>query len=805
MTDVVTRLIVRADGSLATLDRFEKGMGDAGRATDYASGAVASFEKRMEAARAATERGLAVSTQSVARKSQEERAWEKWSATVDRTTGLRIRLEREAATAAAAAANAVNLGYASQEQALNTLMALERRHTAQLSAHIAAENNVAIAYNRTAQAADQAAASTARLSAANQNSQQYRGASNFNTANVAAQFQDVGVTAAMGMSPLMIALQQGTQLSAVLGGQGLTGVVKTLSAAFASILSPVSLLTIGVVALAAWGIQAFMNIANQGKAATRTLEDHKKWLDDLLVGYDAVAKAADRAATSAERMPEGVVRSDLQANLLEQEIASKALETRIQSARTQIEETAKFLQQTVDIGNSVGDGTAAIDAGLAQIQQIEELGLSSKNTAAELDQVMVAAIELYRSIDDPAIREMAKSFYDLALELRGVQAQAASTQAALAALANMDVQIKIQASTDSAVAAIDQLARLAPELRSAREQAQDALNSAIGSAPDAIIRQAAQTQYQQTIAALDEQDRRRAAEDAARKGATSGAKTIDKWSGNVDQFQQRIASQRMEIELLGQSTYEVERQKAAFDLLNQAKQSGIPITAEVNDQINLMSAEYASATVHLERMNQAANDNAAIWSQAQDGVSGIIKTWARGGDILENISSKLLNIGDMLVDMAVRDLFGGAFGGTGGMGGGGAGGGLFGWLGGLLGFSNGGSGVVGGAGSGTYSPGAPDNTLFVAKAQRGEPFAFGRQAVTGIGGASNGGTMHVSVGVTVDDDGKVQAYVKSISRQEAQAAAAAGTQVAVAQANKSAPASVAKYQQQRAGADYRTM
>ena len=38
----------------------------------------------------------------------------------------------------------------------------------------------------------------------------------FNTGNIAAQFQDIGVTAAMGMNPLQIALQQGTQLSAIL-------------------------------------------------------------------------------------------------------------------------------------------------------------------------------------------------------------------------------------------------------------------------------------------------------------------------------------------------------------------------------------------------------------------------------------------------------------------------------------------------------------------------------------------------------------------------------------------------------------
>src|SRR5690606_12662103 len=62
--------------------------------------------------------------------------------------------------------------------------------------------------------------------------------------NIAAQFQDIGVTAAAGMSPMIIALQQGTQLSAAMTG-GLGNLVRGLAQVF----SPVSLLTIGLVGL----------------------------------------------------------------------------------------------------------------------------------------------------------------------------------------------------------------------------------------------------------------------------------------------------------------------------------------------------------------------------------------------------------------------------------------------------------------------------------------------------------------------------------------------------------------------------
>ncbi len=85
--------------------------------------------------------------------------------------------------------------------------------------------------------------------------------SSFNTANIAAQFQDIGVTAAMGMSPIQIALQQGTQLSAVFNDLKRDGqsVGSTLASAFASVVSPISLVTIGTIAA---GVALFQYISS---------------------------------------------------------------------------------------------------------------------------------------------------------------------------------------------------------------------------------------------------------------------------------------------------------------------------------------------------------------------------------------------------------------------------------------------------------------------------------------------------------------------------------------------------------------
>lgn len=75
----------------------------------------------------------------------------------------------------------------------------------------------------------------------------------FNTANIAAQFQDIGVTAAMGMNPLIIAMQQGTQIAAIMNS--MASPLAGLKAAFVQVLNPISLMSIALVGVVAAGLQ----------------------------------------------------------------------------------------------------------------------------------------------------------------------------------------------------------------------------------------------------------------------------------------------------------------------------------------------------------------------------------------------------------------------------------------------------------------------------------------------------------------------------------------------------------------------
>lgn len=115
------------------------------------------------------------------------------------------------------------------------------------------------------------------------------GAGAFQTANVAAQFQDIAVTSAMGMSPVQIALQQGTQLAAVIGT--MERPTAGLLTAFRSLISVQSLVTIGAVAASAAAIQWLTSSRKEVRTLDDALAAHKENIETLTARYGALGEA----------------------------------------------------------------------------------------------------------------------------------------------------------------------------------------------------------------------------------------------------------------------------------------------------------------------------------------------------------------------------------------------------------------------------------------------------------------------------------------------------------------------------------
>ncbi|MBB6299901.1 phage tail length tape measure family protein [Rhizobium leucaenae] len=116
--------------------------------------------------------------------------------------------------------------------------------------------------------------------------QNERSARPWQTANITAQFQDTFVSALGGQKPLTVGFQQGMQLADSLqtfgGGKD---AIKGIAAGFASLVSPVQLVTVGLVAGAAALIQYFQSSTKTLKTMDDALKAHTDSVDLLKEAY----------------------------------------------------------------------------------------------------------------------------------------------------------------------------------------------------------------------------------------------------------------------------------------------------------------------------------------------------------------------------------------------------------------------------------------------------------------------------------------------------------------------------------------
>lgn len=188
-----------------------------------------------------------------------------------------------AATQEATALNALRAKY-------DSVFASSQQYARALSEIQQLEDAGAMSAVKAAQAREVAAQSLLAAGAANDRFAKSARVSGHETAYMAAQFNDIGVMMAAGQNPFVLALQQGTQVSQMLNGLGgRAAILRTLAAGFTSMINPVSLVTVGVIAVGA----ALVQWMGSGKEATKSFSDS---LSDAESKITALRNATDALA-----------------------------------------------------------------------------------------------------------------------------------------------------------------------------------------------------------------------------------------------------------------------------------------------------------------------------------------------------------------------------------------------------------------------------------------------------------------------------------------------------------------------------
>lgn len=439
----------------------------------------------------------------------------------------------------------------------------------------------------------------------------------FNTANIAAQFQDIGVTASMGMNPMIIALQQGTQLSAILNS--MQNPLKGIAQAFSAVINPVSLLSIGLVAVVAAGIQV-VDWAQVARSGINLLANAVEYLLPAILGLSAGLLVLNFSS----------VVSGLGAVLAA--VGSLTVAAGAATASF-IAMAAAFLLTPIGLLTA---GVAALAAGLAYVSGLfGEAGDAVRGWAKDLTSANEVANSLSQTINDQTI--------DLHNQITAMKLHGKERIAFIKEQELMNKAIK-EYKGDDLVGYI---------------------NSIEGS-----IKSAAQG-YANMRTELDRLEESERKKKSGASGKTAEAK--DPYADVVNGAKRRIETLKTEQAALGMTEQAAARLRYETELLNQANQKGIELTPKQREELKKYADEMAGLEEQTRRTKAAydfVKDAArGFFQDLKSGLQEGKSLWESFGNAVTNVLNKIL---DKMLDSGINMVFDGLFGGGGAGGGAGS-------------------------------------------------------------------------------------------------------------------------------------
>jgi hypothetical protein len=406
--------------------------------------------------------------------------------------------------------------------------------------------------------------------------------------NISYQLQDIISTAQYG-NPLTIALQQAPQLNDALGsGNGLTGTLKGLGAAFASVLSPQSLLVTGFVAAGAAALKYGLDATTGAKEADEALKLHARVIRDV---DDAYGDASDGLKNYLKRSG-----TELEAAARED---AKNLKTAYKDAMSD------FVFDIVPSGGLLG--RAAFDP------KFEPLKKEITDLADVLKSGGIPNMSAFRELVDRKVQEHPE-LGDLRDKLFNLGTAASDAERDMNA-ANRRIGIlggaaRAQAEGVNALSsALRELSGISlPDLTQI-EQAARAYERAKNAGRNRDDRDDAYRQYQDALARIEKMnptvinpDGRRttvplpsARPNIELEGLPGASKQQSNYDRAIEGAKLRIQQTKLETDTIGQSGIAADALRFKLNLLHDAQDKGQQVTADQRKEIDALAESYRQA------------------------------------------------------------------------------------------------------------------------------------------------------------------------------------------------------------------
>ena len=232
--------------------------------------------------------------------------------------------------------------------------------------------------------------------------------------NLSAQFMDIGVMMQAGQNPLTLAVQQGSQISQVLGPMGAAGAVRALGAGLMTLINPMTAITIGTIAGGAMLVNWLTNSGEAAEGASDAIDDLKAatdrstaatvnasaGADTLIRKYGAWADAAREALRAEDELAarEQGQQADTTVQTVQDLLGVNVAGRSEEDIRTAIRLTQELAAARAEADAQTGEGVdldaqANIQSILDQIATLDGLDRELEGLAATMGQSSVAAVE----------------------------------------------------------------------------------------------------------------------------------------------------------------------------------------------------------------------------------------------------------------------------------------------------------------------------------------------------------------------------------------------------------------------------